>query len=357
MAGFGVLRRNIRGGRDRFSFFASVVVGVVVLSLSLFIILDSLSPSLFIALNSLKLKLKLTVGSACPGLARRSLTTVPRRGEVRRADDMALLSFFSSLKLLCSSFLFFSKCENLPLPTLLERKSKRKERADLALLFPPRATPLGTFSQALPFSRMRGASLSASTTAPCVRREVNLSKRSREGISNSSLPRKDWFFLGSPTAGARALGARSSTMPTVARASTVCLIEVELATAQKGPSRGARHVFLPLTSQPPSPVAVDVKSATPLIRSTTSTTTTSSSCPCCLSTSQGLVGLSRASHRIHASLTIQKYENKKRQNRRRLLLVLLLPLPSLAVPSPPPPPPLLVRFFLLVFDLLLFKSI
>lgn len=33
---------------------------------------------------------RLTVASACPGRARRSLATTPaRRGEVRRADDMA----------------------------------------------------------------------------------------------------------------------------------------------------------------------------------------------------------------------------------------------------------------------------
>lgn len=47
--------------------------------------------------SSLSTTPKLTVASACPGLARRSLVTAPpRRGEVRRADDMLLRVFFPS---------------------------------------------------------------------------------------------------------------------------------------------------------------------------------------------------------------------------------------------------------------------
>ncbi len=180
--------------------------------------------------------------------------------------------------LLFGSFSFFSffrpdesnrvgSSESAPaLSTYSKTKSRarREQRANSPLFphpFPPRA-PLfpALFSRPFTCSRMRGASLTASTTAPCVRREVK--RKRREGKNALSLfgflelvGVEDLFRRPSLALELEPLCFRDANS---ARKSTACSCLSREPTAPKGHQRGARHRFSTSTSEPCSRRVVEV---------------------------------------------------------------------------------------------------
>ena len=143
-------------------------------------------------------------------------------------------------------------------------RARREQRANSPLFphpFPPRA-PLfpALFSRPFTCSRMRGASLTASTTAPCVRREVK--RKRREGKNALSLfgflelvGVEDLFRRPSLALELEPLCFRDANS---ARKSTACSCLSREPTAPKGHQRGARHRFSTSTSEPCSRRVVEV---------------------------------------------------------------------------------------------------